>query len=123
MEMQLDKSNKRSYNKIIATLGYISQSNTSRLVHFPLTDPVLGGDGYMTFEIGSTAYIVESNRLIREVTIVKRNGDFYIIRFGTRGGIQVRSNRIFASYEDADSSIHKKTEKRTEYRSPYDYIH
>lgn len=30
----------------------------------------------MTFEIGSTAYIVESNRIIREVTIVKRNGDF-----------------------------------------------
>lgn len=66
----------------------------------------------MTFEIGSTAYIVESNRIIREVTIVKRNGDFYIIRFGTRGGIQVRSNRLFASYEDADSSIHKKIEKR-----------
>ena len=69
----------------------------------------------MTFEIGSTAYIVESNRIIREVTIVKRNGDFYIIRFGTRGGIQVRSNRLFASYEDADSSIHKKIEKRTGY--------
>lgn len=77
----------------------------------------------MTFEIGSTAYIVESNRIIREVTIVKRNGDFYIIRFGTRGGIQVRSDRLFASYEDADSSIHKKIEKRTGYRSPYDYIH
>ena len=77
----------------------------------------------MTFEIGSTAYIVESNRIIREVTIVKRNGDFYIIRFCTRGGIQVRSNRLFASYGDADSSMHKKTEKRTGYRSPYDYIH
>ena len=77
----------------------------------------------MTFEIGSTAYIVESNRIIREVTIVKRTGDFYIIRFGTRGGIQVRSKRLFASYEDADSSIHKKTEKRTGYLSPYDYIH
>lgn len=65
----------------------------------------------MTFEIGSTAYIVESNRIIREVTIVKRNGDFYIIRFGTRGGIQVRSKRLFASYEDADSSIHKRQKK------------
>lgn len=76
----------------------------------------------MTFEIGSTAYIVESNRTIREVTIVKRNGDFYIIRFETTGGIQVRSNRLFASYEDADSSIHKKTESRTGYRSPYEYM-
>lgn len=26
-DLQLDKSNKCSYNKIIATLGYISQSN------------------------------------------------------------------------------------------------
>ncbi|MEQ2836131.1 hypothetical protein AAAV00_04305 [Dorea formicigenerans] len=77
----------------------------------------------MTFKTGSTAYIVESNRIIREVTIVKRNGEFYIIRFGTRGGIQVRINRLFASYEDADSSMHKKTEKRMGYRSPYDYIH
>ena len=77
----------------------------------------------MTFEIGSTAYIVESNRSIREVTIVKRYGNFYIIRFGTRGGLQVRRNRLFASYDDADSSIHRKTEKRTGYRSPYDYIH
>lgn len=66
----------------------------------------------MTFEIGSTAYIVESNRIIREVTIVKRNGNFYIIRFATRGGIQVRSNRLFASYDDADSSIHKKNRKK-----------
>ena len=75
----------------------------------------------MTFEIGSTAYIVENNRIIREMTIIKRYGDFYIIRFATRGGIQVRSNRLFASYEDADSSILKKTEKRTGYRSLYDY--
>ena len=55
----------------------------------------------MTFEIGSTAYIVESNRIIREVTIVKRNGNFYIIRFGTRGGIQVKKQQgLFASYDE-----------------------
>ena len=48
----------------------------------------------MTFEIGSTAYIVESNRIIREVTIVKRNGDFYIIRFGTTGFLQAMKMRI-----------------------------
>lgn len=77
----------------------------------------------MTFEIGSTAHIVESNRIIREVTIVKRNGEFHIIRSGTRCGIQVRSNRLFVSYEDTDFSVHKKGEKRTGYRSPYDYIH
>lgn len=30
----------------------------------------------MKFEIGSNAYIVESNRIVREV---KHSGDFYII--------------------------------------------
>ena len=44
----------------------------------------------MTFEIGSTAYIVESNRIIREVTIVKRNGDFYI----ATGFLQAMKMRI-----------------------------
>ena len=53
----------------------------------------------MKFETGSTAYIVESNRLIREVKIVKQSGDFYIIRFDTSGGIQVRSSRLFETAE------------------------
>ena len=56
----------------------------------------------MTFEIDSTVYIVESNRIVREATVVKRSGDFYIIRFGTDGG-----SRLFASEEDAQASIHK----------------
>ncbi len=33
----------------------------------------------MKFEIGSTAYIVESNWIIREVRIVRQSGDFYIV--------------------------------------------
>lgn len=61
---------------------------------FPFSDLSGGGDGYMKFEIGSTAYIVERNRIVREVKIVKQNGNFYIVRFGTSGEIQVRSNRL-----------------------------
>ena len=63
----------------------------------------------MKFEIGSIAYIVESNRIVSEVTVVRQSGDFYTVRFGTNGGIQVRSSRLFVSREDAEESL---TEKR-----------
>lgn len=76
----------------------------------------------MKFETGSTAYIVESNRLIREVKIVKQSGDFYIIRFGTSGGIQVRSSRLFETAEAAESSIKKKNEPRKGH-FPHSYLH
>ncbi len=79
----------------------------------------------MAFKIGSKAFMVESNRIVREVTIVKRNGDFYIVRFGNSGGIQVRISRLFATKEEAEATLPKSeiTQKRTGYRSPYDYLH
>ncbi len=77
----------------------------------------------MKFEIGSTAYIVESNRIVREVKIVKRNGNFYIVRFGTSGGIQVRGNRLFETAEAAESFIVKQKEQKKGYNSPYGYLH
>ena len=44
--------------------------------------------------------------------IVKQSGDFYIVRFGTSGGIQVRSSRLFEMAEAAESSIMKNNEPR-----------
>lgn len=76
---------------------------------------------HIKFEIGSTAYIVESNRIVREVTVVKRSGDFHTVRFGTNGGIQVRGSRLFASQEDAEASLTRIDKKK--YSSPYDYLH
>ena len=77
----------------------------------------------MKFEVGSTAYIVESNRIVSEVTVIKRSGDFYTVRFGTNGGIQVRSSRLFASQEDAEASLTKNKRDKRRYSSPYDYLH
>jgi len=77
----------------------------------------------MTFDTGSTVYIVENNRIVREATVVKQSGNFYIIRFGTDGGIQVRGSRLFASEEDAQASIHEEKKNKTVHRSPYDYYH
>lgn len=49
---------------------------------------------------GDTAYIVESNRYIREVKIIRINGDMFLVRFTDNGGgIQVRKNRLFPSAE------------------------
>lgn len=77
----------------------------------------------MIFEIGSKAFIIESGRIIREVTILKRTGDFYIIRFDDgRGGIQVRSSRLYCSKDEAEAVI-SKTEKSIRHNATYDYWH
>ncbi len=78
---------------------------------------------HIQFEVGSTAYIVESNRIVSEVTVVKRSSDFYTVRFGVNGGIQVRSSRLFASQEDAKASLAKYKRDKSRYSSPYDYLH
>lgn len=60
----------------------------------------------MKYKVGSKAYIVESNRIIREVTIVKAMGGLYIIRFSdSGGGIQVKEHRLFATEDDARKSL------------------
>ena len=68
---------------------------------------------------GDTAYIVESNRLIREVEIKSWAGGMYLIRFkDSGGGIKVKEHRLFATKEE--SSIQTKQKGRT--KSPYDYF-
>ena len=56
--------------------------------HFPLRLILLRRrNDYMEYEIGSKAFIIESNRILREVTIVRKNSDFYIVRFDNNGSI------------------------------------
>lgn len=70
---------------------------------------------------GDTAYIVESNRLIREVEIKSWAGGMYLIRFkDSGGGIKVKEHRLFATKEEAESSIQTKQKGRM--KSPYDYF-
>lgn len=79
----------------------------------------------MNFQNGSHAYIIESNRTIREVTVVRRSGDFYLVRFDSNGGIQIRGTRLFATKEEAEATLpmSHKVEHGKGYRSPYDYMH
>lgn len=78
----------------------------------------------MMFKEGTTAFIVESNRLIREVTIVRRTGDLYVVRFtDSNGGIQVRGTRLYPTKKDAEKTVPNVKGSKKGYRSPYDYLH
>ena len=60
------------------------------------------------YQIGDTAYIVESNRFIREVKITKHIAGSYIIKFvDSGGGIRVHESRLFPSEDEAKNSIRK----------------
>lgn len=68
---------------------------------------------------GDTAYIVESNRIIREVEIKNCAGGMYLIKFkDSGGGIKVKEHRLFASRAEAEASISTGVKAK----SPYDYM-
>ena len=63
---------------------------------------------------GDKAYIVESNRFIREVKVLKITGDFATLRFmDSDGGIKLRESRLLPTKEDAEASLPKKTAPRS----------
>lgn len=75
------------------------------------------------FKPDDTAYIVESNRIVREVLIVKFAGGFYTIRFKVSGGgIKVRENRLYASKEEAEDVIAKAHLKTNPAHLPWEYM-
>lgn len=57
------------------------------------------------FKTGDTAYIVESNNLVRKVTIKRYSGGFYLVMLDSGGGLKVREKRLFRAKEDAASYI------------------
>lgn len=70
---------------------------------------------------GDTAFIIESNRLIREVEIIRCSGGLYLIRFkDSGGGIQVRKNRLFPTREEAEENLLQPSQKQ--HRPPYEYM-
>ena len=69
---------------------------------------------------GDTAYIIESNRIIREVEIKNCSGGMYLIRFkDSGGGIKVKEHRLFVSRDEAEASISKGVKAK---KSPYDHM-
>ena len=70
---------------------------------------------------GDTAFIVESNRFIREVEIKSCAGGMYLIKFkDSGGGIKVKEHRLFATEEEAEASL--KGVAKPKQKLPYDYM-
>lgn len=72
-------------------------------------------------EVGSHVFIIESSRIITEVVIAARRGDFYTLRFLNGGAIQLRRSRIFLTREEAQEKIPILVRMKRKFRSPYDY--
>ena len=54
---------------------------------------------------GDTAYMIESNRIVREVTIVKVTGNSAIIRFENGGGTRIALDKLYNTEEKALSKV------------------
>jgi hypothetical protein len=75
------------------------------------------------YKVGDTAYILESNRNVRKVTISRCSGGMYLIKFENGGGIQVKEHRLFATEEEALTTIQRKSVDITRHsQTPYDYM-
>lgn len=79
------------------------------------------------FKAGDKAYIVESNRIVRECTIKRVTGNLVVIRFKNGGGKQVSNKRLYDIKEAAEESVQEmkstvqKIPEQQGYQSPYDY--
>lgn len=73
------------------------------------------------YNVGDTVFLIESNRIVREVSIIKSTGDYYTVKFVKGGGgIKVRESRLFATREAAESVVpNLSSVKSPYYHSPW----
>ena len=64
------------------------------------------------FKAGDVAYIVESNNLVREVTIKRHSGGFYLVALDT-GGWPQSTREAFVSDERRRYILHSEHRKNT----------
>ena len=58
------------------------------------------------YTVGQTVYIIQSNKWIREATVLKFGSGFYTLKFSdSDGGIRLRESRLFATKEKAEEKI------------------
>lgn len=70
--------------------------------------------------VGKHAFIIESNRIIREVIVIKVVCDLFTVQFmDSKGAVRVRRNRLYETEEEA--KMHMTDKRKTGYKSPYEY--
>ena len=72
---------------------------------------------------GEHVYVVESNRIIQEATVLRNDGEFVLIRLkGMEGAIRLRSGRLFETEEDARKTLPApRKEAKRQYHWHYAY--
>lgn len=84
----------------------------------------LKNDSDMVFKEGTSAFIIESKRFVREVVIIKNTGNLYIINFtDNNGGIQVRGSRLFSTRDEAEKLVPNVRGSKKKDLSLYEYLH
>ena len=54
---------------------------------------------------GEEVYMIESNRIIRKVKIIKLVGNFAIVKFEEGGGTQISVNRLYKTKADSEKKL------------------
>ena len=61
------------------------------------------------FNVDDEVYIIENNRNVRKVTIIKTIRDFFTVRFNdTAGAITLRVSRLYGTRNQAEQSLPNK---------------
>ena len=69
-------------------------------------------------------YVIVSGLFIRQVTVVRNEGEFCLVRFEDGGGVRIRRNRLYATKEEAEKELpHKVKKKPINPMGPYGYDH
>ena len=72
------------------------------------------GEVTQKYNVGDTAYIIESNRLIRETVIIKKKGNFYTVKFkDTNGAITLKAHRLYGTCKEAEKDLPDKISNTT----------
>ena len=74
----------------------------------------------MEFKKNDKAYLNENNTKVTEVIILRRDGDKYLVKLPSGGGIRVSGRRLYGSFEEAEDSLpyRNKEEKEAEAVKP-----
>lgn len=58
------------------------------------------------YEPGTTAYIIENNRIVSEVVVIASSGDFVTVKFLSKGAaLRLRKSKVFPTREEAQKHI------------------
>ncbi|MDD6727577.1 MAG: hypothetical protein PUE16_09630 [Lactimicrobium massiliense] len=59
------------------------------------------------YQNGQKVWFIQSRRYVREAAVVSYGNDFYVIRYSNGGGIRLREDRLYSSFEAAQEAVNE----------------